>query len=62
MRCDASLKNYGVTDNTGPMGKRLRDKTGAKVLHVCRKHRISDATFYNWKTKYTDITVAHVHA
>lgn len=25
---------------------------GAKVLDVCRKHGISDATFYNWKARY----------
>ena len=25
---------------------------GIKVNEVCRKHGISDATFYNWKSKY----------
>ena len=25
---------------------------GAKVSELCRKHGISDATFYNWKKKY----------
>jgi len=25
---------------------------GMKVNEVCRKHGISDATFYNWKSKY----------
>jgi len=25
---------------------------GMKVKEVCRKHGISDATFYNWKSKY----------
>lgn len=25
---------------------------GAKVSEICRKHGISDATFYNWKSKY----------
>lgn len=27
-------------------------EAGAKVTEVCRKHGISDATFYNWKSKY----------
>jgi putative transposase len=25
---------------------------GMKVKEICRKHGISDATFYNWKSKY----------
>ena len=25
---------------------------GAKVKELCRKHGISDATYYNWKAKY----------
>lgn len=25
---------------------------GASVKEICRKHGISDATFYNWKSKY----------
>jgi putative transposase len=25
---------------------------GAKTVDVCRKHGISEATFYNWKAKY----------
>jgi putative transposase len=33
---------------------------GAKVLDLCRKHGISDATFYNWKAKYAGMTVADV--
>ena len=27
-------------------------EAGTKVSEVCRKHGISDATFYNWKSKY----------
>jgi len=33
-------------------------EAGAKVLDLCRKHGISDATFYNWKAKYAGMTVA----
>lgn len=25
---------------------------GAKIKDLCRKHGISDATYYNWKAKY----------
>lgn len=28
-----------------------------KVADVCRKHGISEATFYNWKSKYGGMTV-----
>ena len=35
-------------------------EAGAKVLDLCRKHGISDATFYNWKAKYPGMTVADV--
>jgi putative transposase len=31
---------------------------GAKVAELCRKHGISDATFYNWKAKYGGMTVS----
>lgn len=29
---------------------------GRKVAEICRKHGISDATFYNWKAKYGGMT------
>ncbi len=25
---------------------------GSKVKDICRRHSISDATYYNWKSKY----------
>jgi putative transposase len=31
---------------------------GAKTADLCRKHGISDATFYNWKAKYGGMTVS----
>jgi putative transposase len=31
---------------------------GAKTADLCRKHGISDATFYKWKSKYGGIEVA----
>jgi putative transposase len=33
-------------------------EAGAKVADVCRKHGISDATFYNWKAKYGGMDVS----
>ena len=32
-------------------------ESGILVKDVCRKHGISDATYYNWKTKYGGMTV-----
>lgn len=31
---------------------------GAKIADLCRKHGISDATFYNWRKKYQGMEVA----
>lgn len=33
-------------------------EAGAKTKDLCRKHGISDATFYNWKAKYGGMTVS----
>ena len=33
-------------------------ETGAKVADLCRKHGISEATFYNWKAKYGGMEVS----
>ena len=30
---------------------------GLSAAELCRKHGISDATFYNWKAKYGGMTV-----
>ena len=32
-------------------------KGGAKVIDLCRKYGISDATYYNWKGKYHGMEV-----
>ena len=29
-----------------------------KIADLCRKHGISDATYYNWKAKYGGLTVS----
>lgn len=31
---------------------------GLKVTEICRKHGISDATYYNWKSKYGGLSVS----
>lgn len=33
---------------------------GLKVIDVCRKHGISQPTFYNWKSKYGGMSVAEL--
>jgi putative transposase len=33
-------------------------EVGAKTADVCRKHGISEATFYNWKAKYGGLEVS----
>ena len=30
---------------------------GGKVADICRKHGISEPTFYNWKSKYSGMTL-----
>ena len=33
-------------------------KAGVKVSELCRKYGVSEATIYNWKVKYGDMTVS----
>jgi putative transposase len=33
-------------------------EAGAKTKDLCRKHGISEPTFYNWKAKYGGMTVS----
>ena len=32
-------------------------EAGAKVVDLCRKYGMSDATYYNWKARYSGMTV-----
>ncbi len=39
--------------------KMLREhESGAKVTEICRKHGISEQTFYRWRSKYAGMTVS----
>ena len=39
----------------------LKDaQAGISVSDLCRKHGISDATFYKWRTKYAGLEVSDV--
>ena len=33
------------------------NEAGISASELCRKHGMSDATFYNWRKKYGDMTV-----
>ena len=38
----------------------LKDhQAGATAADLCRKHGISDATFYTWRSKYGGMDVTH---
>jgi len=35
-------------------------EAGAKTGELCRKHGVSEATFYKWKAKYAGLTVSEL--
>lgn len=35
-------------------------EAGAKLGDLCRKYGMSDATYYNWKTKYAGLTISEL--
>ncbi len=35
-------------------------EAGAKIGDLCRKYGMSEATYYNWKTKYAGLTVSEL--
>ena len=35
-------------------------EAGASVAELCRKHGMSDGSYYNWKAKYAGLTVSEL--
>lgn len=35
-------------------------EAGARVIDLCRRYGMSDATYYNWKAKYAGLTVSEL--
>ena len=36
-------------------------EAGAKTGELCRKHGVSEATFYKWKAKYAGLTLSELN-
>lgn len=45
-------------NETQIIGILKEQEAGCKVSDICRSHGISDATFYNWKSKYGGMTAS----
>jgi putative transposase len=37
-----------------------QQETGMRVADICREHGISDATFFNWKAKYSGMDASQL--
>ncbi len=48
-------KRYTEEQIIGVLGEA---EAGAKTKDLCRKYGISEPTFYNWKAKYSGMTVS----
>jgi putative transposase len=42
------------------IGMLKQQENGQKVADICREHGISQPTFYQWKSKYSGLDVAHL--
>jgi putative transposase len=71
MLCDSVTPGVAATSSTvcsGMKRKRLTEEqiiailkeheAGLKTADLCRKHGISEASFYNWKAKYGGLEVS----
>jgi putative transposase len=35
-------------------------EAGAKIVELCRKYGVSEATYYNWRAKYAGLTLSEL--
>ena len=47
-----------VAERTNSIGVLKEHQAGASASELCRKHGISDATFYTWRSKYGGMEVS----
>ena len=57
MRKDQTMKRKRFTEEQ-IIGIVKEHGLGAKAADLCRKHGISEATFYNWKSRYGGMEVS----
>ena len=57
MRKDQTMKRKRFTEEQ-IIGIVKEHALGAKAADLCRKHGISEATFYNWKSRYGGMEVS----
>ena len=54
----ASSKRGIAKSSRSLIGILRKQEAGAKTADLCRKHGISEATFYNWKSKFGGLDVS----
>jgi putative transposase len=54
---DRTMKRKRFTEEQ-IIGVLREHELGAKTADLCRKHGISEATFYNWKSKFGGLDVS----
>jgi putative transposase len=54
---DQTMKRKRFTEEQ-IIGVLKEHEVGARTADLCRKHGISEATFYNWKNKYGGMDVS----
>jgi putative transposase len=57
-RCEMRGKRYTQEEIIGILKEA---EAGVPMPDLCRKHGVSDGTIYNWKAKYSGLTVNEAH-